>query len=264
MSIDFLGLKINPSKVSALKFSAKHVDLSDDDKSLMESSPSGKVYRNPKKSNLKIHFVMGGGSADLHKPDVASCVYEDDCPDYMRKFLCDVSMHSETINAIAQEFNRCAIKAGYPVSIKPEPLNGTIDLGYHPIHNFRAANEALSTAIHESDDESYPAEYYDAYAILKDKLHAVIESCICASQFLVGIDPESNYVAQNTRHSLCRFGINYASQALNDFASSIPASEKGIHSAASELAICFVEFWIIAGLYFPLEDTRDLFPAIDN
>lgn len=245
MKITLLGLEINPAEVSAIQFIAKDVAINNDELELIKSSPSSRKGLTLGKSDLNIYFILGDGSEELFVIGVSSVFYEKTANRTFEDFVGNLEFHSECISAITHYFNSSAIKAGYPVAIKPTPRVGSKAIDYFENYWFSAAIESLEDAINFSTDDAKKSEYHkDKEALLK-QLFEVID-------YAKGIDKKF--------FSLL---IKSATQALKVFALSIPETEIDIHKATDELAVSFVEKWILSGLYFPLEDTNGFFNVIE-
>lgn len=268
MSIKFLGLDINPSKVSAIQFMAKDVMISASDIEIIKSLATAKKDMDPRRSDLNIYFVLEDGAEELCKLSVSSCVYDANKNDPLRRLIGhEADLHSDSMSAITHEFNRIAIKAGYPIAFKPENRMGNNRGVAHEYFSYwlDAGIEKLDDAITASgNDDGYPIEYVEAADMLKTKINEALDACINSARFTVGTNPQLSFEAETITRGLCRFAIDHASIAFNDFSSKTPQSESGIHEAASELAISFIEHWILSGLYFPKEDTRDFYPKIEH
>jgi hypothetical protein len=276
MSIQFLGKNIIPSRVISVSFFALAKDLTL--KNLEALRESGAEMQAPKVSQLHAIFRANDPDENVGLPGLCERIF--DSANFLKSSSVDnqvLGSHDDVICNITHEFNRMLIVEGYPASFMPTSMFDdsiiNCDFESHVEGLLYAAEQTLLSviqrtnspipdeAIENLDDIGYPISYLEEYERLQDKITNTLTCCTLSKALLDGQDAESRVRKEGIFMPLCREGVDYLRDAFKAFNSAIPMTEKLIHEAAFELAVCVVEYWIISGLYFPKEDTRDFLPS---
>jgi len=254
MTMKFLQLNIDPSQVKVIQFNCDDVEPNADDKArITQVKNASSNIDNLRKSMLNMRFILKDDT-EIVAHSVSGCLYFEPNGAEEEHLCQKINLHDEAISAFTFEFNRCAIKAGYPVSFRP-----TVSEGWFVYDDENEGDPAvwLDGAKKDLTVSLAQINQIDSADSLFMCIDIAFDACANAHVFLMNGDKVNDPAAAAAFYLTCQYAVNFVRGEFKRFTSTIDAKAIEVHESAHELAVAFIQRWILEDLHYPHQSTSE-------